>query len=170
MLASLALVLQSSNNFELIAFFQVLFSLLLTVYEGLVQLTPSGSLFSAGFFWKVENNVSILFFVWNLQTVFPLKTMFSGGPSFSVIFVCNDGVLNLRLHVVALPASLTLSWPAKTTSKLNMSGLHFSVLVLQSSNSFDHMLFLKFCSVYCICEFEFFDSYKSNNVFLCSTF
>ena len=63
--------------------------------------------------------------------------MFSGGPSFFVHFVRNDGALNLRLHVVALPESLTMSWPAKITSKLNMSGLDFLVPVLQSFNSFD---------------------------------
>ena len=46
----LALVLQSCNSFDLKALFQVLFSLNLTVYESLVQLTPSGSLCSTGFF------------------------------------------------------------------------------------------------------------------------
>ena len=111
----LALLLQSSNNFDLKDFYQVLFRLNLTVYEGLVQWTPSGSLSSTGFLWKVENTVSVLFIVWSLQTVFPLKPMISECPSFFVLFVCNDEALNLRLHVVFLPASLILSWPAKTT-------------------------------------------------------
>ena len=55
-----------------------------------------------------------LFFVWNLQTVFPLKPMFSKCSSFFGQF-CNDGALNLHLHVVALSVSVTMSWPAKTT-------------------------------------------------------
>ena len=58
------------------------------------------------------------------------------GRSFIFVFVFSDGVLNLRLHVVALPASVTMSWPAKTTLKLNGSGLGFLDLVLQSSDSF----------------------------------
>ena len=56
---------------------------------------------------------------------------------FFVIFVCNYGALNLRLHVVALLASVTMSWPAKTTWKLNTLGLDFLALVWQSSKSFD---------------------------------
>ena len=44
-----------------------------------------------------------------LKTFFPLKPMFSGCPSFFVLFVCIDEVLNLHLHVVALPASVTSS-------------------------------------------------------------
>ena len=85
----------------------------------------------------VWSRPEVFFFVWNLQTVFPLKPMFSGGPSLFVFLVCNDGALNLRLHVAALPAPLTLSWPNKTIMKKKMSGLDFLVLVLQSSNSFD---------------------------------
>ena len=111
----LLLVRQSSNSFDLNSFFQILFSLLLTFNEGLLQLTQSGSLYSTGLFLKGLENVSVLFFVWNLQTVFPLKPMFSGGPSFFVHFICNDGALNLRLHVVDLPASVIISWPTKTT-------------------------------------------------------
>ena len=56
-----------------------------------------------------------LFFVWILETVFPLIPMFSEGPSFFVSFVCNDGALNLRLRKLALPASVTMSWPAEST-------------------------------------------------------
>ena len=44
-----------------------------------------GSLCSTGFFWKFENNVSVLSIVLNLQTVFPLKPMFSKGPSFFLL-------------------------------------------------------------------------------------
>ena len=79
--------------------------------------------------------------------------MFSKDSSLFVVFVFNDGALNLRLRVVVLPASVTMSWPAKTTQKLNTSGLDFLVLVLQSSNSFDlnaffHVLFSLFLTVY----------------------
>ena len=63
----------------------------------------------------VELCAFYFFFVWNVQTVFTLKPIFSEGPSFFVIFVCNYGALSLQLHVVALLASVTMSWPAKTT-------------------------------------------------------
>ena len=48
-------------------------------------------------------------FVWNLQPVSPLKLIFSEGSSFFVRSVCNRVALKLRLHVVALPASLAMS-------------------------------------------------------------
>ena len=56
---------------------------------------------------------------------------------FFVLFVSNYGALNLRLPVVALSKSVTMSGPARTFLNLNMSRLHFLVLVLQVSNSFD---------------------------------
>ena len=139
----LALVLQSSTVL-IWMLFQVLFSLFLIVYERLVQLTLSWSLCSTGFFWKVENNVLVLFFVWILQFVFSLKPMFSECPSFFLLFVYNDGALILHRHVVALPVWVTMSWPTKSTYKLNMSGLDFLALVLQSSNSFDMNTFSSF--------------------------
>ena len=71
--------------------------------------------FPLGFFWKVKNIVSVLFTVWNLQTGFPLKPMFSEGPSFFVLFVCNERELKMRLKVEALPTSVTVSWLVKTT-------------------------------------------------------
>ena len=58
----LVLVLQSYNSSDLNGFFQVLFRLLLTFYEGPVQLTRSESLYSTRYFLTVENNVSVLFF------------------------------------------------------------------------------------------------------------
>ena len=67
--------------------------------------------------------------------------MISEGPSFFVLSVCKEGALKLRLHVVALLASVTMSWPAKTTLKLNTSALDFLALVLQSSNSLDMKAF-----------------------------
>ena len=63
--------------------------------------------------------------------------MVSKGSSFFVHFVGNDGRLKLRLHVVAPPASVAMSKPAKATWKFNISGFDFSVLVLQNSNSSD---------------------------------
>ena len=78
----LLLVLQSSNSFDMNAFFQVLISLLFPGYKGHIQLLCLGAVCSTGCFWKVENFASVLFFVWNLQNVFPLKPMFSKGPSF----------------------------------------------------------------------------------------
>ena len=112
----LALVLQNSNSFDLKAFFQLLFSLILTVYKGHIQLLILGAVCSTGLFGQAKSLFFfVFFFVCNLQTVFTLKPIFSEGPSFFVIFVCNYGALNLRLHVVALLASVTMSWPAKTT-------------------------------------------------------
>ena len=95
-------------------------------------------------FWEMENNILVLFFVWNLQTIFSLKAMFSECPLFFLLFVCNDGALNLHLQVLALSASVTMSWPTKSTYKLNMSGLDFLALVLQSSKSFDMNAFSSF--------------------------
>ena len=98
--------------------------------------------------------------------------MFLEGPAFSVHFVGFFEVLNLPLPVLAPSESVTMSGPARTLLILNMSRLHFLVLVLQSSNSFDHKHFSSFVwfTVYYICEFEFFDRVKSNNDFFCSTF
>ena len=76
------------------------------------------------------------FLLWNFQTVLRSSSFFSEGPSFFVRSVCNDGALKLRLHVIALPASLAMSWPAEIKWKLNRSGIDFLVLVLQSSHSY----------------------------------
>ena len=72
------------------------------------------------------------------------QTLFSVGPSFSVLFVCNDASLIFRPHVLTLPGSLTSSWPAKTAKKLNKSGVDFLVLVLPSSNS---LIWMPFSSI-----------------------
>ena len=53
-----------------------------------------------------------------------------------------------RLHELALPASVTLSWPSKTTKKLNRSGLDFLFLVWPRFNSFNLNAFFNFASVY----------------------
>ena len=110
----LALVLQHSNSFDLKAFFQVLFSLIVSVYKGHIQLLFLGALCSTGLF-GLAKSLFYFVFVWNLQTVFTLKPIFSESHSFFVSFVCNYGALTLRLHLVALLASVTMSWPAKTT-------------------------------------------------------
>ena len=95
---------------------------------------------STGFFWKVENNVSVLFIVLNLL---PVKIHVFKRSFIFYTFVCKQGALHLRLHVVSLPASVTMSWPANITSKLNMSGLNFLVPVSQSSSNFDLNVFVQ---------------------------
>ena len=77
----------------------------------------------------------------------PLKLIFSEEPSLFVRSVCNIGALKMRLHVVALPASLAISWSAEITQKLNRSGLDFLVLVLQISNSFIVEAFFSFAPI-----------------------
>ena len=88
----LALVLQSSNSFDMKAFFQVFLCVILTVYKGDIQLMALGSWCPTGVFWKFGIDVVVLFFVWNLQTVFPLKPMFSEGPSIFVPFFVMMGL------------------------------------------------------------------------------
>ena len=82
--------------------------------------------------------------------------MFSECPSFFVVFVNNDGALNLHLYVVVLPASVIMSRPAKCTKKVNTSRLDFLVLVFQSSDNFGMKGFFqvfKFCSGFYILLF-----------------
>ena len=59
----LILVLQSSNSFELNAFFQVLLSSNITVYKDDFQFLVSGTCCPAGLFSKFDNFVSVFFFV-----------------------------------------------------------------------------------------------------------
>ena len=144
----LVLVLQSSNSFNLNAFFNFasVYFFLVTWYMfsfclwGLV--VPS--------FCSPCEDWIFWFFGLKISKCFPVKTHVFGRAFNFCTFVRNHGALNLRLHVVALPASVTMSWPAETTEKLHRSGLDFLVLVLQSSNSFDHKLFFKFSLVYCL--------------------
>ena len=84
------------------------------------------------------------FFVWNLQSVFPLRPMLSKVPAFSENCVGNHGALIFCLQLVALPASATMPLPAKITKNLNMLGLNILVLVFQISNSFNLKAF-SFC-------------------------
>ena len=121
-------VLQSSNSFDLNAFFQVLFSLIRTVCRGNVNLLLSESLRSTVLLCKVENLFSVLFRS-EASNGFPVKSVFSENFSVKLIFgrsfifctfVCNHGVLNLRLQVLALPASVTMAQPTKTSQKLKI--------------------------------------------------
>ena len=111
----LVLVLQSFNSFDLKDFFVVLFSLNFAVYKGDIQLTALGSWSPTGVFQKVNKNVSVLFYRLKSSNCFPIKTHVYGMSFVFCTFFYNDGALNSHLHVVALPASATMSWPAKTT-------------------------------------------------------
>ena len=92
-------------------------------------------------------HTEIVFFDLKFSNCSPLKLIFSEDPSFHVRSVCNHGALKMRPHVVALPASLTMSWPTESTWNFNRSGLDFLVLNLQSLNSFFLNAVSKFSSV-----------------------
>ena len=62
--------------------------------QGRYSLGGSRDLVSLWSFLKDQGYCFYSFFVSNLQTVFPLKPVISEGPSFFVLFVCNDGDLN----------------------------------------------------------------------------
>ena len=51
----------------------------------------------------------LIFFGLKFSNCFPVKTHVFGRSFIFCTFVCNHGALNLRLHVVALPASVTMS-------------------------------------------------------------
>ena len=143
----LDLVLQSSDSFILNAAFQFCFSFF-SVYQVHVQLLPLWCCGSLVLFSLPRLEIFWFFFlVWNLQTVLRWKPCFRK-VLFFVFFVGKNGSLNLRLPVVALSESVTMSGAARTLFNLNMSRLHFLVLVLQVFNSFDlNSLFLTFCLV-----------------------
>ena len=67
-----------------------------------------GAVCSTGLFGPAKN-LFLFFFRLKSSNGFHVKPIFSEGPSFFGIFVCNYGALNLRLHVVALLASVTMS-------------------------------------------------------------
>ena len=71
--------------------------------------------------------------------------MYSEGPSFFVLFVCNERELKLSLKMEALPTTVTVSWLVKATERLNMSGLDFLDLVLKSSDSLILNAVLQLC-------------------------
>ena len=129
-------------------FFQILFSFSSCCLWRLCSMDSFNWLpcFPLGFFKRHELSFCSFFHLQS-SNCFLGQTLFSVGLSFFVPFVCNDASLNFRLHVVTLLASLTLSWPAKATWKMNKSGLDSLPLVLQSSNSFDLETFFKSCLV-----------------------
>ena len=137
----LVLVLQSSSsfnewffNFASVYFFLVTWYMFSFCLWGLV--VPS--------FCSPCEDWIFWFFGLKFSKCFPVKTHVFGRAFNFCTFVRNHGALNLRLHVVALPASVTMSWPAETTEKLHRSGLDFLVLVLQISSSFNEWFF-QFC-------------------------
>ena len=115
-------------------------------------LNGSGSIFAFRVLWffcfVLHKMIGFFgFFDLKFSNCYPLKLIFSEGPSFFVRSVCYHGALELRLHVIALPASLDMSWSAEITKNLNRSGLDFLVLVLQSSNSYILNASFNFASV-----------------------
>ena len=85
----LVLVLQKSNSFELNSFFfQLFLGLFLPDYNGDLQLLALRSWSLTGFFSKVENKVSDLFFCVKSSNCFPVKThVFARSFSFCTFFV-----------------------------------------------------------------------------------
>ena len=73
----LALVLQISNSFDLKAFFQVSFSLILTVYKGHIQLLFLGAVCSTGLFGPAK---SLFYFLFRLKSSngFHVETLIFG--------------------------------------------------------------------------------------------
>ena len=144
----LDLVLQSSDSFILNAAFQFCFSFF-SVYEVHVQLLPSWCCGSVVLFSLPRLEILLIFFSGLKSSPgFWLKAMFSEGPPFFVLFVGIYEALKLRLSVVALSESVTMSGPARTLLNLNMSRIHFLVPVSQVSDSFDLIsLFFTFCLV-----------------------
>ena len=149
----LDLVLQSSDRFILNAVFQLCFSLFFSLYKVHVQLML---LWCCGFLGLFSlPRLEVFCFFWS-----QIFKRFLGGSHvfgrlfFFELFVGNYGALILRLPVLALSESVTMSGPARTLLKFNMSRIHFLVLVLQVSNSFDlislffQVLFSLILSVY----------------------
>ena len=89
-----------------------------SIFSSWLQGTSSilalrGNVFHGVVWSRLE--VCFIFFSSESSNCFPLEPMFSKGTSFFVLFVCNDGALNLHLHLVALPLSMIMSWPTKST-------------------------------------------------------
>ena len=116
-LGFLALVLQRSNSFDLSAFFSSFVWFIHYCLQGPYSIVVFRGRVFHGFVWS---RLEVFFFVSNLQIVFPSKSLFSDFPSFFVLFVYNDGALKLHLHVVALPTSVTIERPTKTSQKFNI--------------------------------------------------
>ena len=115
-------------------------------------LHGSCSVFAPGVLWffcfVLHGRSGIFeFFCLKSSNCSSLKLILSVDPSFFVRSVCYNGALELRLHVIALPASLDMSWLAEITKKLKRSWLDFLVLVLQRPNSFILNASFNFASV-----------------------
>ena len=80
-----ALVLQSSSSFNLNVFFNSYPVYFFLVKRAIFNYCIYGPFVPLGFFERSRIMFLLLFFVWNLQIVFPLKPMFSKGPSFFVL-------------------------------------------------------------------------------------
>ena len=115
----LVLVLQSSNSFDLNAFFQVLFSLVLTSYKGHIRTVCKGNvnfcfqkLCVQLFFSAMSRVFFCYFFRSETSNGFPVKSMFLEGLSF-LHFLCTVDTLNLCLRIRTPRLSLTMSLPAE---------------------------------------------------------
>ena len=100
-----------------------------------VQFLPSGSRGSFVLF-SIRWLDFLVFFGLQFSNCFRVEFHFFRRPFIFVPSVCNHGASKLRLHVVARPASLAMSWPPEITWKVSRSGFDCLVLVLQSSNNF----------------------------------
>ena len=83
----LALVLQSSNSFDMKAFFQVLFSLLLSAHKGDIHLMALGSWCPTGVFGRSREKCFLFFFLLKSSNCFPIKTHVFG-MSFIICTLC----------------------------------------------------------------------------------
>ena len=93
-------------------FFSILLQLISSCLHGSCSVF-SFEVFRFFCFVLYEKSGIFEFFCLKSSVCSTVKTLFSQGPSFFVRSVCNHGALNLRLHVVALPASMAMSWPAE---------------------------------------------------------
>ena len=100
----LVLALQISNSFDLNAFLQALFSLILTFYKGHIKLLHLRTVCLTGLFGLRQKCISIPFYRLKTSKNFPVKTHVFEKTFKFCTFVCNDGGLSLRLHMVALLA------------------------------------------------------------------
>ena len=129
-------------------FFQVLFSLVLTVYEGHIRtvccgnviLLLSESLRSTLFFCKVENLFSIIFFWSEASNGFTVKPMFLEGHSF-LHFWCNVDTSNLCPRIRSPRLSLTMSQPAEAVWKQQLQRFVLLGWVFQRCYSLDSYIF-----------------------------
>ena len=67
--------MQSSNSFDMKAFYQVLLSLILTVYKVDIELMALRSRYPTENFWKVDIDIKVsVCFCLKASNFFPLKT------------------------------------------------------------------------------------------------